>query len=454
MTTHPLATVSAVVILLAANGFFVAAEFALVKARGFRIDALADDGSRSARLTRRIMNQLEAYLAACQLGITMASLGLGWIGEPAVAAVLKPLFEAGGLPDQWLHSISFLLGFIIFSSLHIVVGEQVPKTFAIRKPEPVSMMCAYPLQGFYLLMYPLNWTLNRASGSVLRWFNVEEATHADVFTNDELRGLINESADHGHIAEDRAAMLANLFAFDERTVGRVMVPRGDVRMLDATSPAENNVAIMRETQHSRFPVSNGETGAPGGMVLAKEIFAAMLGGDDSPWDRLGDFIRPPLYVPESLRIPELFDTMRAERLHMAFVVDEYGDFVGLVTLEDLLEEIVGDIDDETDDQPPEYTITPTEHGWNVHGLVPLGDVHRAVGMETPANLAANTLSGLFMQRLHRMPVVGDSLVEAGFELEVLAIERRHVAAVHIRKTDVTEMQPNPTPSGVREQDSE
>ncbi|MBT8129656.1 MAG: DUF21 domain-containing protein, partial [Gammaproteobacteria bacterium] len=177
-------SVIVIIILLAANGFFVAAEFALVKARGFRIEALAAEGSAAARLTVRIQTNLEAYLAACQLGITMASLGLGWVGEPAVAALLEPLFHSLGMPDRILHTTAFIAGFLMFSSLHIVVGEQVPKTLAIRKAEPVSLWVAYPLHFSYLAVFPLNWMLNKASSMILGLLNVQEATHADVLSGD------------------------------------------------------------------------------------------------------------------------------------------------------------------------------------------------------------------------------------------------------------------------------
>ena len=206
-----LAMTIVVVLLLAANAFFVAAEFALVKARGFRIDALVSEGRSGATMARKIQQDLEAYLAACQLGITMASLGLGWVGEPAVASILHPVFEFLQTPESMIHTTSFLVGFVIFSSLHIVVGEQVPKTFAIRQSEPVSLWVAYPLRAFYLLVYPLNWALNRASGGILALFNVEEATHADVFTDEELRGLILVSKEHGVIKGKKAEMLTNLF---------------------------------------------------------------------------------------------------------------------------------------------------------------------------------------------------------------------------------------------------
>lgn len=431
-----LATGTVIVLLLVANGFFVAAEFALVKARGFRIDVLASEGAIGASMTRKIQSKLEAYLAACQLGITMASLGLGWVGEPAVEAMFRPVFEELRLSEKVIHTTSFLTGFVIFSSLHIVVGEQVPKTFAIRKAEPVSLWCAYPLHGFYLLFYPLNWVLNRASRSILSLFGVEEATHADVFTDEELRGLISVSRQHGEIRGKKAEMLTNLFAFDERTVGRVMIPSGDVHFLDLRATAEKNAAVLMKTGHSRFPVIDGDVDNPVGVILAKEIFPASLQGGPPPLDRLREFVRPPLIVPETFRIARLFESMRKKRHHMAFVVDEYGDFIGLVTLEDLLEEIVGDIDDETDDIVTRYEIREVEKGyqWEAHGFATLADVQRATGLEVPHDLEANTLSGLFMQRLGRMPDVGDTILEEAYRLSVTEMKDNHVERVKMEKS--------------------
>ncbi len=429
-----LGTVTAIVLLLLANGFFVAAEFALVKARGFRIDALAADGRMGAKLTQKIQRNLEAYLAACQLGITMASLGLGWVGEPAVEALLRPLFNTMELSEKVVHTTSFLIGFVLFSSLHIVVGEQVPKTFAIRKAEPVSLWCAYPLQAFYLLVYPLNWILNRASGSILALFKVEEATHADVLTSEELRGLISVSTKHGELKGKKAEMLSNLFAFDERTVGRVMIPSGDVYCLDLKSTPQENAEVLRVSGHSRFPLVDGDPSHPIGVVLSKDVYAGVLDGGPSPLERLKDFSRPPLFVPETLRIARLFETMRSKRAHMALVVDEYGDFIGVVTLEDLLEEIVGDIADETDEGPVKYAIEAVdESNWMAHGLASLADVQRATGLAVPPDLGANTLSGLFMQRLGRMPVAGDQISEQDYRLSVEAMKENRVDRVKLRK---------------------
>ena len=420
-----------IVLLLAANGFYVAAEFALVKARGFRLESLADGGNRTAELTVRIQRNLEVYLAACQLGITMASLGLGWVGEPAVAALLEPAFHAAGVPEHALHTVAFLVGFLLFSSLHIVIGEQVPKTLAIRKAEPVSLWVAYPLHISYLLVWPLNWVLNRATRGILAAFGVEEVSHADVLTDSELKGLVATSSEHGELEEQKAGMLKNLFEFDRRMVSRVMIPRSSVVVLDLAASPENNAAIIRDSGHSRFPVVDGGLENIIGLVLAKDLYAAMLSGEQEPWRELARYCRQPIVAPESQLVAHVFDTMRARRAHMAFVVDEYGELTGIVTLEDLLEEIVGEIHDETDAEQPAAPIMTFEDHWEASGLVSISDVERAIGLTVPDELDANTLSGLFMQRLGRMPEAGDVILESGFRLQALTIIGRRVGEIRI-----------------------
>ena len=425
----------AVVLLLAANGFFVAAEFSLVKARGFRLEGAAQDGSDAAQLTLRIQASLESYLAACQLGITMASLGLGWVGEPAVAALLEPLFSLLGVPEPILHTAAFVVGFLIFSSLHIVIGEQVPKTFAIRRAEPVALWCAYPLRATYLLVYPLNWLLNASSRSILSLFNVEEASHADVLSGEELQGLVQDSREHGEIEHKKSDMLHNLFEFDQRTVGRVMIPRSSLKVLDISAPPEDNLTIIRDSGHSRFPVIDcADDEQVLGTVLAKDLHTAILNGDSEPWRNLPAFCRDRLLVPESQRVSQLFDSMRRDRAHMALVIDEYGALSGIVTLEDLLEEIVGDIRDETDIEQEETALIQIDaDSWRSDGLLSLSDLERAIGLQVPAELDANTLSGLFMERLARMPRIGDSLIEDGFYLTVESLEDKRVGEVLIER---------------------
>lgn len=425
-------TLSLVVLLLATNAFFVVAEFALVRTRLFRVRAQADEGSRRARLTLAIMGHLEAYLAACQLGITMASLGLGWIGEPFVAGLLGPLLSTMDLPEASIHQVSFLTGFLLFSSLHIVVGEQVPKSFAIRQADSMALWIAYPLHACYLLVYPLNWLLDRASRGILRLCGVSEPTHEDVLTAGEIKGLVATSRAAGRISSVKGEMLQNLLGFGRQPVSAVMIARPDVVALDITDDAATNMAIVRDSEHSRYPLVRRSDDSIHGVLLTKDIFAAMLDGAPSPWSNLVQFAREPLVVPDNVGVSRVMEQMRQRRMHLAIVVDEYGQMVGVVSLEDLLEEITGEIRDETDTTAEAHEIRkPREGYWEADGLAPIADVERAIGTTLEHDADTHTLSGLFMNTLARLPVKGDTLEVSGCRLTVLSIERRRVGYVGI-----------------------
>lgn len=419
--------------LLAANAFFVAAEFALVKLKSFRLDALVESGSRSAKLAQSIHQNLEPYLAACQLGITMASLGLGWIGEPTVAALLRPLLEPLDLSEKSVHTIAFIAGFITFSSLHIVVGEQVPKTFAIRKPEPVSMWVAYPLRAFYLFIFPLNWLLNAASSSILRGFGVADANHAEVLSNDEIQGVIHASEQHGSIGTEKAAMLRNVFEFDSRRVEEIMVPRGKVAYIDMRDPWDQQLETLGKIQHSRFPVIDGDDENLRGILLVKDLYRHSLTGQELQPSTLPSLLREPLVVPESQHIGVLFSALRSACQQIAVVIDEYGAFAGVVTMEDLLEEIVGEIADELDPGADEITVAKKDGHWEADGWTHLSDIERALDVKFPDEVDANTLSGLFMLRLARVPQTGDSIVEAGIRFTVESMAGRRVNLVRLKR---------------------
>lgn len=430
---HSLAGIGAIILLLAINAFFVAAEFALVKAKSFRINVLAEQGGKSALLTQKIQSNLESYLAACQLGITMASLGLGWVGEPVVAALLEPVFHLIHMPEHLIHPISFILGFLVFSSLHIVVGEQVPKTFAIRKAEPVSLRIAYPLHWFYLMAYPLNWLLNKASGSILALFNVEEATHADVLSNDEIRGIINTSEQHGDLDTDKALMLHNMFEFDTHNVEQIMLPQNEVDGLDLQASWENNLEIIQRTQHSRFPVFDGNPDNPIGVLLIKDLYNILIGRNDSPdpMKAMKESLREALLVPESQPISKLLESMQRKRTHIALVIDEYGSFSGLVTMEDMLEEIVGEIADELDIDEPDAAAHWVVDHWETDGLVTIMDLERVVDIDFPDDIDANTITGLFMKHLGRMPRPGDEVEQSGLRFLALDVRNNRVGQVQV-----------------------
>jgi len=426
-----------IILLLAANGFFVAAEFALVKAKSVRLQAFADSGMRSAFKATAIQKNMDSYLAACQLGITMASLGLGWAGEPAVAAVLTPIFENFGLSEGALHTTSFIVGFLVFSSLHIVVGEQVPKTFAIRNPERVSMWIAYPLHVFYMLILPLNYLLKSATTGILNLLNVPPATHEEVFSHDELKSLVDVSLEHGELHKNKAEMLCNMFAFDRGFARNVMVPQTMVDFINLSDPIEANIARIIETKHSRFPVIDGDVNNLVGVLLVKDLTNDLLINKGKKELDLRAYCREVPIVPELMSANELFELMRSNRNHLVMVVDEYGYVSGLVSMEDLLEEIVGEIADELDEDESEFPIEEIDEGqWLAHGFVSLEQLSRKTGFKAEINGGANTISGLFMQRLSKIPVVGDSLAEGGFTLAVEDVSGRYVERASIRSHEV------------------
>ncbi len=422
----------AIVLLLAANAFFVAAEFALVKLRAWQLDPANIGDSPTARLSARMHSNLDAYLAACQLGITMASLGLGWVGEPAVAALLEPLLEKVGIAGPALHTIAFILGFLIFSSLHIVVGEQVPKTYAIRKPTPVTLALAWPLRGFYLLVFPLNWLLDRANAGVLRLLGVAGGPHHDVVTEDELSAIVDESEAHGELEHKTADIIRKAFRFDDQTVRQIMVPWIDVDKLRLSSTPEELESTVLETLHSRFPVldSNGNVV---GVLATKDMMSAVMKDEEDPWSAVTEHARPPLIVPHSLLISSLLERMRSTRTHMSIVIDEHGTYIGIVTLEDLLEEIVGEIEDEWDTDAPEVPIEEDGSGWRASGQLPFEELQNVLGISLDAGPGITTLGGYIMARLERLPQEGDRLEEEGFEFLVVKMDGRRIRTVKIAR---------------------
>ncbi|MGB5336689.1 MAG: hemolysin family protein [Woeseiaceae bacterium] len=430
----------AVFVLLAANAFFVAAEFALVKIRGYQLDQAVHQQRRAALLSARMHNKLDAYLAACQLGITMASLGLGWVGEPAVAALLEPLLSKVGITGPALHTISFIVGFLIFSSLHIVVGEQVPKTYAIRKPTPVTLALAYPLHWFYRLVFPLNWLLDRANAGILRLLGIRGGPHHEIISEDEISAIVDESEAHGELEQKTAEIIRKAFLFDDQTVHEIMVPWSNVDKLRLTSDSDTNKEIVVRTQRSRFPVLDGK-GNVIGVLATKDLTTAFLAEEKEVWASLSERLRAPMVVPPTLLISSLLERMRATRTHMAIVVDEHGTYIGIVTLEDMLEEIVGEIEDEWDVDDTVTPIEAVESGWRASGQLPLAALEDTVKIDIERHSQVGTLGGFVMQLLERLPKEGDVVEYGGHSFYVARMSGRQVQTILI------------SPSGTRHEKS-
>lgn len=416
--------------LLAANAFFVAAEFALVKSRGFRINAMVEETRFGAGLVQHILGRIEAYLACCQLGITMASLGLGWVGEPTVSALLHPVLTPLGMPEAALHVTSFMVGFLVFSSLHIVVGEQVPKTLAIRQPEPVSLWIAYPLHVTYILLYPLNWLLDSASRAILRALGVREASSQEILTDAEIEGLVGVSAEHGKMEESEAEYIQNVFRFGELVVSDVMVHRTEMITICADDPPEEVVKASLKASVTRIPLWQEKPENIVGILHVKDLLRALqaVDGETDKIDVMA-IARPPWFVPEIRPLSEQLKAFRRRKTPFALVVDEYGEVMGLVTLEDLLEEIVGDISDEHDTvvvgaKPlPDGSVT-------VDGAVPIRDLNRLMDWSLPEE-EATTIAGLVIHEARAIPEAGQSFTFHGFRFRVLKKERNRITALHV-----------------------
>ncbi|HEY4140338.1 MAG TPA: hemolysin family protein [Pseudolabrys sp.] len=418
-------------LLLAANAFYVAAEFALVKSRGFRIDAMAEENVFAGRLLQKMMGNLEAYLACCQLGITMASLGLGWVGEPTVASLLKPVLTPLGMPESALHFTSFLVGFLVFSSLHIVVGEQVPKTLAIREPTPVSQWIAYPLHVSFVLLYPLNWLLNAASHGVLNLLGVQEASHHEVLTGTELEGLVEVSAEHGNVEEGQAEYIQNVLRFGELEVSDVMIHRTNMITVNADDPAEDVVNAVIASPVTRLPLWRGNPENIVGILHVKDLLRALhaVDGDAAKVD-IAAIMAPPWFVPDTRPVSEQLKAFRRRKTPFALVVDEYGEVEGIVTLEDILEEIVGDITDEHDVAMPGVRRQP-DGSVNVDGAVTIRDLNRVMDWELPDD-EATTIAGLVIHEARSIPLVGQSFTFHDFRFRVLRRSRNRITSLRIQ----------------------
>jgi CBS domain containing-hemolysin-like protein len=418
------------VLLLAANAFYVASEFALVKSKGFRIDAMAEEGRFGARLSQDMLRNVEAYLACCQLGITMASLGLGWVGEPTVAAILTPLLDPLGMPQSAVHFTAFIVGFLVFSSLHIVVGEQVPKTLAIREPEPVSLWIAYPLHFSFMLFYPLNWLLNTASRSILRVLGVREGTHEEILTDVEIEGLVGVSAEHGKMEESQAAYIQNLFQLSELEVADVMVHRTAMRTVNAGDPPDRIVEVAFASPNTRLPIWEDKPENIVGVLHVRDLVRAIqsAGGDISHID-VRAIATKPWFVPESTSVTDQLQAFLKRKTHFALVVDEYGEVQGLVTLEDIIEEIVGDISDEHDIVIQGVRPQP-DGSVNVDGAVPIRDLNRAMDWNLPDE-EATTIAGLVIHEARTIPEPGQAFTFHGFRFKVLRKSRNRITALRI-----------------------
>jgi CBS domain containing-hemolysin-like protein len=419
-----------VFILVFLNAFFVATEFAMVKVRKSRIETLVAEGDKSAMHTLTVVNDLNLYLSGCQLGITLASLGLGWVGEPAVAHMLEPLFELFHMPASLLHTVSFILGFSIITSFHIVLGELVPKSLAITSAEKIAMKTAYPLMLFYKVSYPVMWAFNNTTNLILKVFGVSQAgEHDAAHTDQEIKLLVAQSYEQGLVDKSELTLVDNIFDFSETTVKDIMVPRTDMECIFAEDSFDDIIAYALGQQLTRYPVCMDSKDNIIGFVHIKDLYKKKI-EDTNPDIR--DIIREVKFVPESMSISELLMKFKKEKAQMVVINDEYGGTSGLVTIEDVLEEIVGEIHDEFDmDEGSEITKTE-EGGYIIDGKVLLEDINQMLDMDIDAE-NIDTIGGWVYSELKKYPAVKDKIQYADYDFIVLECDDRRINKVQIKR---------------------
>jgi CBS domain containing-hemolysin-like protein len=423
----------AVLVLVLLNGFFVAAEFALVKIRATQLQGLVAKGHRRAKVVNRLIGNLDAFLSAAQLGITLASLGLGWIGEPIFATLLRPVYGWLHIDSETVrHSISFAVGFTVITFLHITAGEQAPKSFAIKKPLHTALWVGYPLKWFHTAAYPFIWVLNQSSLWILRRFGVEPASEAEhMHSPEELRLLVAASQkEHGSTRLGRDIVI-NALDLRRRIAREVMRPRQEIVAFNTEATIAQCLDLAEKTRYSRFPLCEG--GDPDktlGVVHIKDLYAMRIKARTAA--DLLPAARKLIYVPETSRLEKLLQLFLERRLQFAIVVDEYGGTVGMLTLENILEELVGQIQDEFDQEKP-LLVKTGETTWQVDGALPLHEFAELVG-ESIKEEGVTTVSGWVTHRFGGFPKPGDTLPIGAFELRVETMDGLRVSQLSLKRT--------------------
>lgn len=411
------------------NGFFVAAEFALVKVRSSQIELRARDGNIFAGIAKGLIEHLDAYLSACQLGITLASLALGWIGEPVVAAIVADVVAIAGvqLDEATLHMVSIAVAFTIITAMHIVIGEMAPKTLAIQRSEAVTLAIALPMRAFYIVFRPVILGLNWMSNTMLRMIGIAPATEHEVHSPEELRYLIAQSGEQGALEISERELIENVFDFTETTADQVMIPRSKILALDLSDPIDSLLEQVMEEGYSRLPVYDGSIDRIVGIVYAKDLLTLMHHKD---LILVQDILHPAYFVQEDVKIKRLLRDMQAKRVHMAIVLDEFGGTAGLITMENILEELVGTIQDEYDEEAPLASQT-TRDVWEFDAGIHIDDLNELLPKPLPSSDDYETLGGMLTHVSGRIPSVGDGILLDDYTAIILAGSERRVERVRL-----------------------
>ncbi|PRP98987.1 Magnesium and cobalt efflux protein CorC [Bacillus sp. M21] len=423
-----------VAILIAFTGFFVAAEFAIVKVRSSRIDQLVAEGKRGALAAKKVTTNLDEYLSACQLGITVTAMGLGWLGEPTIEKLLHPLFEKWNLNPSISSVLTFGLAFMLMTYLHVVVGELAPKTMAIQKAEKVTLLFAAPLMMFYKVMYPFIWVLNGSARVITGLFGLKPASEHEVaHTEEELRLILSDSYESGEINQAEYKYVNNIFEFDNRIAKEIMVPRTEIVGFYLEDSVEEHMKVIQNERYTRYPIFGEDKDDIIGMVNLKDFFIRYMTEDQKDLSSIRSYMRPIIEVMETTPIHDLLLQMQKKRIPMAVLYDEYGGTAGIVTLEDILEEIVGEIRDEYDeDEAPPIQHVNEQH-IIVDGKVLISEVKDLFGLHIEED-DVDTIGGWIMMQNHEIEE-GQHVEAEGYEFKVLEKDAYQIKRVEIRKME-------------------
>jgi len=439
-----------VVALILITAFFVAVEFALVSARRTRIEQLAGEGNASAALVKRALDQLNTYLAAAQVGITMATIGLGTLGEPVVAQMFVPLFESifgHATPGTFLtaHGVSFVIALLLVTIVELILGETVPKIAAIQRAETAAMLLIRPINFFMLIFRPFVWLINLLSNAVLRLLGLPaDSAHGNVYTVEELEMIVTSSRKAGVLDREEEVILRRVFDFGDITARQVMRPRTELEAISVTATLDEVLKVVTEHKHSRFPVYEGSLDNIVGILHTQDLFAviaqdllqsrAALGGEPGHIHGAGFDLRAiarnPKVVPETMDVADLLPQMQQSGVQMVVVIDEYGGTAGIVTLEDIIEEIVGEVRDEFEPESAASSgIVNTPEGTLIDGLVAIDDVNEALHLDIDSE--SDTIGGYVFEVLGRKPELGDEIRRNGYVLRVEQMDGLRIAQVRV-----------------------
>lgn len=422
------------VLMIILNGFFVAAEFALVKMNPSKVNIMVKEKKPFAQIGLWLFERQNLALSACQIGITMASLALGWIGEPAVAHLITPLIEKIGITSTSLiHGIAFTVAFTLITSMHIIIGEQVPKIYAIRKPDGVFLLSSSILKAFYVIFYPFMYVLNQITLTILRWVGVVDADEHDApLSEEEIRASLSLSHASGELTKNEHSLINAVFKFDDEVARNIMLPRGEIEFIDANATFPTNLEFLKKSKHTRFPICEDSLDAIIGVIHIKDIVGYDMNDDLD----LRTVMRPPTLVPANMPISQLLQEFRLSKQHLALVQDEYGTTLGIVTMEDVLEELVGSVQDEFDAEDPDI-VAEAENKYMIDGDVTLDMINARFKTHLISN-NADTLSGLIVEKIgHKLQVGKKINLTPKIDAEIVEIEGIRATKVRLLLNQAT-----------------